>query len=175
MVGNSSDLSRGRSISVVRELPKLEGGVRFPAPAPIKHCIIPVRICLSLALSLSALLLFSCIPIQPSPQSKNESTKEIHHFVLCWLKDPGNLEHRKQIIEATHSFRKIPAVIEASAGTAVPSDRSIVDDSFDVGILVVVKDEKSLSSYLEHPQHQKVKKETLLPLVKKILVYDIEN
>ena len=25
---------RGRSISVVRELPKLEGGVRFPAPAP---------------------------------------------------------------------------------------------------------------------------------------------
>jgi len=44
-----------------------------------------------------------------------------------------------------------------------------------VGILVVVKDEKSLISYLEHPQHQKVKKETLLPLVKKILVYDIEN
>ena len=27
-------LSCGRSISVVRELPKLEGGVRFPAPAP---------------------------------------------------------------------------------------------------------------------------------------------
>lgn len=136
-----------------------------------------MRICLSLALSLSALLLLSCISFQPSSQvkAKAEGTKEIHHFVLCWLKDPGNLEHRKQIIEATHSFRKIPSVIEASAGTAVPSDRSIVDDSFDVGILVVVKDEKSLSSYLEHPHHQKVKKETLLPLVEKILVYDIKK
>ena len=136
-----------------------------------------MRICFSLVYSLPALLLLSCIPFQPSPhiKAKTENTKEIHHLVLCWLKDPGNLEHRKQIIEATHSFREIPAVIEANAGTAVPSDRSIVDDSFDVGILVVVKDEKSLSSYLEHPLHQKVKKETLLPLVEKILVYDIEN
>ncbi|MBT3636260.1 MAG: Dabb family protein [Opitutae bacterium] len=108
-------------------------------------------------------------------EEETESTKRIHHFVLCWLKEPGNLEHRKQIIEASKTFRRIPGVLEARAGVAVPSDRTIVDDSFDVGILIVVRDKDSLSSYLEHPLHQRAKEDTLLPLVAKILVYDLKN
>jgi hypothetical protein len=47
-----------------------------------------------------------------------------------------------------------------------------VDDSFDVGIIVEVRDEKGLKEYLDHPIHQKAKKEILLPLVDRVLVYD---
>ena len=101
--------------------------------------------------------------------------KRIHHFVLCWLKETGNLDHQKQIIEASKTFRKIPGVLEVRAGVAVPSIRDVVDDSFDVGILIVVKSEDSLRAYLEHPLHQRAKKEVLIPLVEKILVYDLEN
>ena len=50
-----------------------------------------------------------------------------------------------------------------------------IDDSFDVGILIVVPDSKSLTEYLEHPIHQKAKEEVLLPLVKKIVVYDFQE
>ena len=126
---------------------------------------------------LSSIFLAGCFSSKSGlkPKEETESTKRIHHFVLCWLKEPGNLDHRRQIIEASKTFRKIPGVLEAQAGTAVRSDRSIVDDSFDVGILIVVRDKDSLSSYLEHPLHQRAKEGTLLPLVDKILVYDLKN
>ena len=51
------------------------------------------------------------------------------------------------------------------------SERLIVDDSFDVGIIIEVEDEERLQEYLDHPIHQKAKKE-ILPTVERILVYD---
>ena len=99
----------------------------------------------------------------------------LHHVVLCWLKEPGNARHRHQIIEVSKSFRKIPWVLEVRAGQVVSSDREIVDDSFDVAILVVVPDQKHLAEYLAHPVHQKAKSEILLPLVDRIVVYDFKE
>ena len=98
----------------------------------------------------------------------------LHHVVLCWLKEQGNAQHRERIVEVTRSFDRIPGVLEARAGPVVPSERSIVDDSFDVGILVVVPDERRLREYLDHPIHQKAKNDVLVPLVEKILVYDFK-
>ena len=98
----------------------------------------------------------------------------LQHLVLIWLKDAGNAEQRARIIEASKSFRDIPGVLDVQAGKAVASDRGIVDDSFDVGILVVVPDERRLREYLDHPIHQKAKNDVLVPLVEKILVYDFK-
>jgi hypothetical protein len=50
-----------------------------------------------------------------------------------------------------------------------------VDDSFDVGIVVEVRNEVDLKKYLEHPIHQNAKKEVLLPLVDRVLVYDFSK
>ena len=121
---------------------------------------------------LTPLLLFGCVTIEVDPPYKD---KALHHVVLCWLKEPGNIEARERIVEVTKTFRNIPGVLEARAGQVIPSDRSIVDDSFDVGILIVVADAKSLNEYLEHPIHQKAKKDVLVPLVSKILVYDFQE
>ena len=99
----------------------------------------------------------------------------LHHVVLCWLKEPGNARHRQQIVEVSKSFRDIPGVLDVRAGQAVLSDRKIVDDSFDVAILVIVPDQKRLAEYLAHPVHQKAKSEILLPLVDRIVVYDFKE
>ena len=96
----------------------------------------------------------------------------LQHVVLVWLKDAGNAEQRARIIEASKSFRDIPGVLDVQAGKAVASERDIVDDSFDVGIQVVVSDDRRLREYLAHPIHQRAKNDVLLPLVEKILVYD---
>ena len=101
--------------------------------------------------------------------------KRLYHVVLCWLKEPGNRTDRKKIIEVTKLFNDIPGVINARAGEVVMSDRDIVDDSYDVGILIVTKNENELQKYLDHPIHQKAKKDVLVPLVDKILVYDFKN
>ena len=121
---------------------------------------------------LSLLVLPGCISIQIGTPPEQ---KVIHHVVPCWLKEPGNAEHRQQTVEATESFREIPGVLAARAGQVIPNDRSIVDDSFDVGILILVPDGKRLTEYLEHPIHQKAKQEVLLPLVDKIVVYDFQE
>ena len=57
-------------------------------------------------------------------------------------------------------------------GKVIESDRPIVDDSFDVGILVTVSDVERLQEYLDHPIHQNAKRDVLLPLMEKVLVYD---
>ena len=57
-------------------------------------------------------------------------------------------------------------------GKVIESNRSIVDDSFDVGILVTVSDVERLQEYLDHPIHKKAKQDVLLPLVEKVVVYD---
>lgn len=101
-----------------------------------------------------------------------ETRGKLYHVVLCWLKEPKNEVHRQKIIEVTKSFRDIPVVLNAQAGQVIMSDREIVDDSFDVGILIVTKNQKDLQKYLDHPIHQQAKKEVLLPLVERILVYD---
>ena len=105
-------------------------------------------------------------------QKNEEDSKILTHLVFCWLKEPGNIDQRKKIIEVTDSFNEIPSVINARAGNPIMSDRSIVDDSFDVGIIVEVRDGKGLQEYIDHSIHQKAKKEILLPLVERVLVYD---
>ena len=108
-------------------------------------------------------------------EKKAENESRLNHIVLCWLKEPGNPQNISKIIRMTQSFEKIPGVLEARAGVVVPSDRKVVDDSFDIGILIVVRDQDALQQYLDHPIHQKAKEKTLLPLVKKVLVYDFRE
>jgi hypothetical protein len=105
---------------------------------------------------------------------QSERKQELSHVVLCWLKEPGNTEHRNQIINISRTFKKIPGVMEVRAGKVIASDRPIVDDSFDVGIVVIVPDAKRLQEYLDHPIHQDAKRDILLPLVEKVLVYDFK-
>ena len=106
---------------------------------------------------------------------KDDREKAIQHVVLCWLKEPGNQVHRNQIIEVSKTFRNIPGVLEVRVGEVIESDRAIVDDSFDVAILVVVPDGKCLQDYLDHPLHQTAKDKVLLPLVEKVVVYDFQE
>ena len=99
----------------------------------------------------------------------------LQHVVLIWLKDAGNVEQQAKIIETSKSFRDIPGVLQVQSGKVVASDRGIVDDSFDVGILVVVPDERRLAEYLAHPIHQRARNDVLMPLVEKVLVYDFQE
>ena len=119
------------------------------------------------ALLLWALLLAGCAG-QPAP----ESGGRVNHLVLCWLKEPGNSEHRLRIIEQTQAFRAIPGVLEVRVGEVVPSQRAIVDSSFDVGILLSFANAERMRSYIQHPAHQRAVREVLQPLVSRILVYD---
>lgn len=118
-------------------------------------------------LLLGALLWASADP----PPSAKES--KLHHIGLVWLKEPGNAEHRRKIIEAAHAFaREIPEVESLSVGQTLPSTSSYVDASFDICFVMKLKDKAAMDRYGAHPVHQKAAQEVFLPLSKKIMFYD---
>ena len=104
------------------------------------------------------------------PGTKPERTLE--HIVVVWLKEPGNPAHRQTIIEASEVLRTIPGVRSLKSGTVVPSERAIVDSSFDVALIVSFADHAALDTYLAHPLHVTLVDETLKPLVARIRVFD---
>jgi len=114
---------------------------------------------------------FAVIGCQQQPAAP-KAEAAVNHVVLCWLKEPGNVAQRALIIEVSKKFRKIPGVIDVRVGESIPSDRDIVDDSFDVGICLTYASVEDMNAYLEHPDHVKAAKEVLGPIAKKIVVYD---
>jgi hypothetical protein len=112
-------------------------------------------------------LLSSCATIAPPAKSGT-----VDHVVMFWQKNPGNQEDRKKITDAMDRLRVIKGVQFLDYGTAVSSDRPVVDDSFDVALLVRFTDVAALHAYEADPRHVKEVKEVLLPLTKKIQVYD---
>jgi len=96
----------------------------------------------------------------------------IEHIVIVWLQEPGNAEQRARVVSESQALRDIPGVTGLRAGNMLPSQRAIVDSSFDVALIVSLRDAAAMAGYLSHPLHVKLVEETLKPLVKKIQVYD---
>lgn len=109
-------------------------------------------------------------PADPSAASGADS--RIVHVVLVWLREPGNADQRAQVIEATRGFSTIPGVEEIRVGEPVPSQRSAVDDSFDIGLYMIFSSKEALETYLTHPKHKAAQRSIFRPLVKKAIIYD---
>ncbi len=129
-----------------------------------------------LLVSQSKLLFLTLIPFLGAcgaSQATQGSAEEVIHVVVCWLKQPGNLEQRKELIGAAKALKEIPGVLEIRSGEVVPSERLGVDSSFDVAFVFRFEDEAALRSYENHPIHLKAVSETLKPLVSKFVIYDL--
>lgn len=124
---------------------------------------------------LSVLLLAITLSACASNSTIKPLEKTLVHIVLIWLKDAGNQEHIQQVAEVTKQLEAIPEIQELRMGTSVPSNRKIVDDSFDIGIYMIFKSEESMEIYLRHPKHQEAVRKIIKPLTRKIIVYDISN
>lgn len=124
-----------------------------------------MRIIAAIVLSLAFV---SCATIAP-PATKGT----VDHIVLVWLKRSSNAQDRQKLRDAADEFRSIPGLRFLDHGTALPSDRPIVDDSFDVGFVMRFDSAAALQAYEKNPLHVKKVNEVLRPLSRKILVYDI--
>ncbi len=124
---------------------------------------------MKLILTLAAsLVLASCATTAPPAGSGT-----VDHIVLIWLKRPGNATDRQAILNASEDLRVIPGIQFLDAGTALASDRPVVDDSFDIGLTMRFDSAKSLQAYEKHPLHVEKVTQVLKPLSEKIHVYDI--
>ncbi len=123
------------------------------------------------------LLLFATAAVFSAPVLAAEAGHDttVVHVVLLWLKQPGNLEHRQRIIDASREFETIPGVIDISVGEVVLSDRPIVDDSFDVGLYLTFSSVDAMRTYLADDRHQQALREIFRPLSERYIVYDFQD
>jgi stress responsive alpha/beta barrel protein len=101
-----------------------------------------------------------------------DADKSVSHVVLIWLKQPGDAQARQQFVKASKQLNDLPGIISRHVGVVVPSDRVIVDDTFDVAITVTLKNQQALDAYMNHPRHKEIVDAQLKPLVNRIVAYD---
>jgi hypothetical protein len=119
-----------------------------------------------------ATLCFVFIACLTPPVQANGDAGSVEHVVVVWLKIPGDRAAQDEVIAASQVLKSIPGVLSLKAGTMIPSERPIVDNSFDIALSVTFTDAKAMQHYLTHPDHIQLVEETLKPLVDKIRVYD---
>ena len=113
-----------------------------------------------------------CLLASPVIAENKISKDPVYHVVLVWLKTYRNQERINKIIGATKELKNIPGVLEINAGKVLRSSRVIVDDTFDVGIIMKFASAEDLENYLIHPLHVKIANEVIKPLANRIVVYD---
>jgi len=120
---------------------------------------------------LSQIILLSFFSFSSTTVSAQEN-KKITHVVMVWLKQPGNAADRTAFIKASKQLSNLPGIINRHVGVVETSDRSIVDDTFDVAVTVTMKNKAALRAYLNHPRHKSILKEKIKPLINRVVVYD---
>ena len=108
----------------------------------------------------------------PSFTEEYNTEEQVYHVVLVWLKTYRNEMRINKIIEASKELKNIPGVLEVSTGKVLRSARVIVDDTFDVSIIIKFASKEYLQDYLVHPIHVKIANEVIKPLANKITIYD---
>ena len=114
-------------------------------------------------------LILISLPLK-AEEFKND--EPVYHIVLIWLKTYRNEMRINKIINASKELKNIPGVLEVTTGKVLRSSRVIVDDTFDVSVIIKFASKDYLNDYLVHPIHVKIANEVIKPLANKITVYD---
>jgi len=103
---------------------------------------------------------------------KSGAKSEVQHAVVFWLKDHGNVKDQERLIQTAKDLAKIPGVLGVRVGTVLPSDRPVVDSTYDVAMVFSMASKQALNDYEANPVHKKAVDDIIKPLVTKIMVYD---
>tara|TARA_B100000073_G_scaffold19927_1_gene15862 strand:+ start:326 stop:724 length:399 start_codon:yes stop_codon:yes gene_type:complete len=120
-------------------------------------------------ISIFLTLILVSLPLK-AEEFKND--EPVYHIVLIWLKTYRNEMRINKIINASKELKNIPGVLEVTTGKVLRSSRVIVDDTFDVSVIIKFASKDYLNDYLVHPIHVKIANEVIKPLANKITVYD---
>jgi stress responsive alpha/beta barrel protein len=122
---------------------------------------------------ISIFVLLISILIPDSGSATEPKAETLTHIVIIWLKPEFQSEEFiEKLLKANEGLRDIPQVLSMQTGDVIKSDRKIVDDSFDVGIMFTFNSEQDLKEYLEHPIHIKFLENYIKEKVERVVVYD---
>lgn len=94
------------------------------------------------------------------------------HVVIFFTK-PGVPDAADRLIAGIDKYlRPIPLVRSLTRGKMVPSDRPVVDQSYQVGLSIIVDDKAAEVGYQTHPLHDEFIANVFRHVCDRVVVYD---
>jgi hypothetical protein len=94
------------------------------------------------------------------------------HIVIFWTK-PEVEEAEERLIDGMNKYlTDIPGLISMHAGRCAPSDRPVVDQSYQVGLNLTFKNKIDQDTYQDHPQHVEFVEKVFKETCDRVVVYD---
>lgn len=125
--------------------------------------------------SATSLVAASLLPVASCNVEKNDCLeKRFIHYVLFWLKDPGNPEVRVKFEDELKKLVTIETIIEKHLGVPAQTPREIVDGSYTYSLFITFRDKEGHDIYQVHPKHVEFAR-VCEALWERVIVYDSVN
>ena len=97
------------------------------------------------------------------------------HIVIFWT-NPEMPKAADQLLAGMDKYLKpIPGILHSHAGKMVPSQRAVVEQTYQVALNLVFPDKQTLDAYQVHSLHLEFVEKVLKPNVAKLQVFDFED
>jgi len=102
------------------------------------------------------------------------TSRMFSHIVVFWT-DPAQPKAADEVIESAQRLLKdIPGIRHFHVGKMVPTERPVVDHTYQVALNVVFDDRKAQDQYQVHPKHREFVDTVFKRVCKKAWIYDFE-
>jgi hypothetical protein len=133
---------------------------------------------LSPFLRMRVALFLTCIALSLAPagaQAAAARSGQVTQVMLFWLKRPGNVDDQNYLLRALRTLRRARGVNDVRFGRPLPVYRPSLDESFDLGVVVIFRDRQALEKFQRDQQPEKAIDAMLRPLVRRYTVYNFVN
>ncbi len=93
------------------------------------------------------------------------------HTVFFWLKDKSSDADRRLLYQGLQKLSQIDLIRKGYVGVPAPTNRDVIDRSYDYSITFVFRDKTEQDAYQVHPDHLKFV-EDYSHLWERVVVYD---
>ncbi|PYL47138.1 MAG: hypothetical protein DMF40_09825 [Verrucomicrobia bacterium] len=105
----------------------------------------------------------------------NARSGRVTHVMLFWLKRSGNVDDRNVLLRGLPTLRRVRGVNDVRVGRPLPVDPPGLEQSFDLGVVVIFRDREALEKFEHDPRRRRVLDTILEPLVRRYTVYNFAN
>ena len=107
-----------------------------------------------------------------SLQSSDSLGEMFSHIVIFWTKPDVEDAEQRLVDGLNHYLPGIPGVISMHVGKCAPSDRPVVDQTYQVALNITFKNKIVQDEYHLHPQHVEYVEKVFNQVCDRVVVYD---
>ena len=123
-------------------------------------------------------LFLTCIVLSPAPADAKAGAArsgQVTHVMLFWLKRPGNVDDQNFLLRALRTLRRARGVNDMRVGRSLPVDRPGLEQSFDLGVVMIFRDREALEKFEGDQRREQAIDAMLRPLVRQYTIYNFVN